>query len=56
MTITDAIKTLDDVIPPPDDPMVDLAHLQIAQAWATAKDYLQNYFLMAKLICEESEA
>lgn len=35
-----AIKKLDEVIPSPEDKMVDLEHLPIAQAWKTIKDHL----------------
>ena len=35
-----AIKTLDAVIPPPGNRMVDLEHLHIAQAWKTIREQL----------------
>lgn len=35
-----AIKTLDAVIPPPGNKMVDLEHLHIAQAWKTIREQL----------------
>ena len=35
-----AIKTLDAVIPPPGNKMVDLEHLPIAQAWKTIREQL----------------
>lgn len=43
MTIEEAIKTLDGVIPSPQNKMVDLEHLPIAQAWETVKKELQRY-------------
>ena len=36
----EAIKTLDAVIPPPGNKMVDLAHLPISHAWKTIRDQL----------------
>ena len=36
----EAIKTLDAVIPPPGNKMVDLEHLPIAQAWKTIREQL----------------
>lgn len=51
----DAIKTLDEVIPPPDHPTVDLDHLPIAQAWETIKDCLHNYFLICDILTKEIE-
>lgn len=38
MKLNEAIETLDAVIPPPNHSTVDLAHLQIAQAWQTVKE------------------
>lgn len=35
-----AIRTLDAVIPPPGNRMVDLEHLHIAQAWKTIREQL----------------
>ncbi len=35
-----AIKTLDAVIPPPEDKMVDLEHFPIANAWKTIREQL----------------
>jgi len=43
MKIEEAIKTLDDVIPPPANKMVDLEHLPIAVAWAEVKGELKRY-------------
>ena len=37
----EAIKILDDVIPPPDHATVDLDHLPIAQAWVVIKNELK---------------
>ncbi|MGN0805345.1 MAG: hypothetical protein ACI4MS_08180 [Candidatus Coproplasma sp.] len=37
MNISEAIKTLDGVIPSPDNKMVDFEHLPIAIAWETVK-------------------
>lgn len=41
MTREEAIRIFDEVIPPPDHYMVDLDHLQIAQAWACIKETLK---------------
>ena len=38
MKMQDAVKTLDEVIPPPDNNMVDLAHLNIAIAWKEIRE------------------
>ena len=40
MTREEAIRILDDVIPPPEHHMVDLDHLRIAQAWLCIKETL----------------
>lgn len=40
MTREEAIKILDEVIPPPEHHTVDLDHLRIAQAWAYIKEVL----------------
>jgi len=40
MKLNEAIEMLDAVIPPPNHSTVDLAHLQIAQAWQTVKETL----------------
>lgn len=40
MDLNEAIKTLDGVIPPPRDKMVDLEHTPIAVAWDTVKKAL----------------
>ena len=37
MKIEEAMKILDEVIPPPTNKMVDYEHLPIAIAWATVK-------------------
>ena len=42
MTLNEAIKTLDEVIPPPQNKMVDMAHLNIAIAWQTIKAELEK--------------
>lgn len=42
MTIEKAIEVLDEVIPPPDSYLVDLAHAQIAAAWHTIKIELKK--------------
>lgn len=42
MTLNEAIKTLDETIPPPTNKMVDRAHLNIAIAWQTIKEELQK--------------
>ena len=41
MNKEEAIRILDEVIPPPENRMVDLAHLRIAQAWACIKEALE---------------
>ena len=41
MTLQDAIRTLDDVIPSPDNKKVDAAHYNIALAWQIIKSHLQ---------------
>lgn len=38
----EAIKILDDVIPPPNHVTVDLDHLPIAQAWVVIKNELKR--------------
>ena len=45
MTLTEAIYTLDEVIPAPDNKMVDREHLNIALAWREIKKALgpDNY-------------
>ena len=40
MKIQEAIKTLDEVIPSPDNKMVDGEHLKIAIAWKTIRNTL----------------
>ena len=40
MTKEEAIRILDEVIPPPEHHTVDLDHLPIAQAWACIKEML----------------
>ena len=40
MTMEEAIRILDEVIPPPEHHTVDLDHLQIAQAWLYIKEAL----------------
>ena len=40
MTREEAIRILDEVIPPPEHHTVDLDHLRIAQAWACIKETL----------------
>ncbi|MDR2558680.1 MAG: hypothetical protein LBC86_03935 [Oscillospiraceae bacterium] len=47
MNLTDAIRTLDETIPPPQNKMVDRAHMDIAIAWQTIKESL--------LRCDNSE-
>ena len=42
MKLNDAIKTLDDVIPAPDNKMVDGDHKEIAIAWKEIREYLTN--------------
>lgn len=42
MELKDAIKVLDDVIPPPRHPTVDLEHSQIAYAWQRVKEELKE--------------
>lgn len=37
-----AIQTLDEVIPEPNNPMVDLAHIHIAGSWAKVKEALSR--------------
>ena len=44
MNIGEAIKTLDEVIPDPNDKMVDLNHLPIAIAWKTVKGSFRSKF------------
>lgn len=43
MTLQDAIKTLDEVIPPPQNKMVDNEHLKIAMAWKVIKEKLAEF-------------
>lgn len=43
MTLKEAVDTLDGVIPPKDNKMVDLAHLPIAVAWQECKKALAAY-------------
>lgn len=38
MNLKDAIKALDEVIPPPDNKMVDAEHSRIAFAWQAVRD------------------
>ena len=40
MTRQEATRILDEVIPPPEHPTVDLDHLRIAQAWLCIKETL----------------
>jgi hypothetical protein len=40
MKLPEAIKTLEENIPPPDNEMVDFDHLHIAVAWKTIKENL----------------
>lgn len=40
MTREEAIRILDEVIPPPEHHAVDLDHLRIAQAWLCIKETL----------------
>ena len=54
MNISEAIKTLDEVIPDPNDKMVDLNHLPIANAWKTVKEELQKQISSGDFIGEES--
>lgn len=42
MTLQEAIKTLDEVIPHPLNKMVDIEHLPIAIAWQTIKEELEK--------------
>lgn len=42
MTIEEAIKKLDENIPPHDSKMVDLEHFPIAVAWETVKEELEQ--------------
>ena len=43
MTIDEAITALDEVIPPPDDRMVDCQHIRICAAWQELKRELARY-------------
>lgn len=54
MNIGEAIKTLDEVIPDPNDKTVDLNHLPIAIAWKTVKEELQKQISSEDFIGEES--
>ena len=54
MNIVEAIKTLDEVIPDPNNRMVDLNHLPIAIAWKTVKEELQKQISSEDFIGEES--
>ena len=54
MNISEAIKTLDEVIPDPNDKMVDLNHLPIANAWKTVKEELHKQISSEDSIGEES--
>jgi len=40
MRLSEAIKTLDGTIPPPDNKMVDREHLEISIAWKVIKESL----------------
>lgn len=42
MTREEAIRILDEVIPPPEHHTVDLDHLRIAQAWLCIKETLKT--------------
>lgn len=42
MKIDEAIKILDEVIPPPNNKMVDIPHLSIAVAFATIKEHVKS--------------
>lgn len=42
MTYEEAIKTLNEVIPPPNHVTVDLDHINICQAWIVIKEHLQQ--------------
>ena len=53
MNISEAIKTLDEVIPDPNNKMVDLDHLSIAIAWKTVKEELQKQISSGDFIGEE---
>lgn len=56
MTIDEAIKTLNEVIPPPTHATVDLEHLHIAQAWVVIKEELQKTeFLRKEFHIKENE-
>lgn len=54
MTQEQAIMTLDEVIPTPQNPMVDLSHLHIAQAWEVIKTSL--YPPLAKWTAKEKSS
>ena len=43
MTLQEAINTLDSVIPPPQNKMVDHEHFPIAAAWLECKKALADY-------------
>lgn len=55
MNISDAIKTLDEVIPEPENKMVDYEHLSIAIAWKTVKEELQKQISSGNLTDEKKE-
>lgn len=42
MTVKKAIETLDEVIPPPTNKMVDRQHFKIAAAWQVIKNELEK--------------
>lgn len=42
MTLDEAVKTLDEVIPHPSNDMVDMEHLSIAIAWKTVKEAIRK--------------
>lgn len=52
MKLSEAIKTLDAVIPPPHDKMVDKEHMNITIAWREIKAILSVHENMLDIIAE----
>lgn len=55
MTKEEAKRILDEVIPPPEHPAVDLDHLRIAQAWLCIKEMLTVKPKCGRWITEKDE-
>ena len=55
MILSEAIKTLDEVIPSPHNKMVDGEHMKIAIAWLVTKTNLSAYSNTLEVIAEMFE-